>query len=84
MRARQIIQTGAFNPEEVERLQTAFDDAWARVAPTIPEADHSQCREILATIVVAAGNVSGLDALELATTAVRTFRSVRAAVQPLP
>lgn len=83
MRARRIIQIGAFVPEDVERLQTAFDTAWASLAPTIPESEHAQCREILATVIVAAGNVSGLDPLELSNIAIRTFRSVRAAGQPL-
>lgn len=83
MRARRILQTGAFNPDDLERLQAAFDAAWATLAPTIPDADHAQSRELLATVVVSAGNVSGLDTEELAAVALRTFHAIRTGTQTL-
>ena len=83
MRVRRILQTGAFDPENVNRMQDAFDAAWAMLAPTIETAEHPGSRELLATIVVAAGNVSGLDAKELAAAAIRTFESIRASSKTL-
>lgn len=83
MRARRILQTGAFNPEDLDRLQEAFDAAWTAIAPTIAPSDHASARELLATVVVSAGNVSGLDAGELATVAMRTFEAIRTGTQTL-
>jgi hypothetical protein len=83
MHARRILQTGAFNPEDLNRLQGAFDTAWRTIAPTIVAADHANSRELLATVVVSAGNVSGLDAEELATVALRTFKAIRTGTQTL-
>jgi len=78
MRARNILQTGAFNPEDVSRLQNAFKAAWASIGSAVDTADKARCRELLATIVVSAGNVSGLDAEELAAVAIRSFEAIRA------
>ena len=83
MRARRILQTGAFSPDDVIRLQEAFDAAWATVSTTVETVDQPRCREVLATIVVSTGNVSGLDAHELAAVAIRTFESIRAGTQTL-
>lgn len=83
MRARRILQTGAFNPEDLQRLQEAFDIAWETIAGDLPSADHASSRETLATVVVSAGNVSGLDAGELAIVAIRTFDAIRAGSQSL-
>ena len=77
MRARRILQTGAFSPDDVIRLQGAFDAAWALVEPLIEPGDHQRLRELLATIVVSAGNVSGLDADELAAVAITSFEAIR-------
>ncbi|CCB65233.1 hypothetical protein [Hyphomicrobium sp. MC1] len=84
MRARRIVQTGAFDPQDVERLQAAFEAAWLQVEATVPEREREAAREYLATVVVSAGNVSDLDAEELATVAVRTFLSIRTGTQSLP
>jgi hypothetical protein len=76
MRALRILQHGAFSPADVERLQSAFDKAWASISTTIPESEWTAARESLATVVVSAGNVSNLDADELAHVALRLFRSI--------
>lgn len=84
MRARRILQTGAFSPEDLNRLQDAFDAAWTSVAPTVSTEDHSRFRELLATVIVSAGNLSGLDANELAAVAIRSFEAIRAgSTEPL-
>lgn len=84
MRARRIVQSGVFDPEDVERLQVALEAAWLQVEAVIPERERDDSRERLATVVVSAGNVSDLDAEELATVAVRTFLSIRASTQSPP
>ncbi len=78
MRARRILNSGAFDPVDVNRLQTAFDIAWTALKPTFNDAEVEQSRTTLATIIVSAGNVSGLDAGELATMAIRTFNAIQA------
>lgn len=84
MRARRILQTGAFNPDDLLRLQDAFEAAWKALAPTVDDADLERSRELLATVVVSAGNVSGLDTEELSAVALRTFHAIRAGTQMLP
>ena len=78
MRALSILQSGAFTPEHLDRLQSAFDIAWAKVAPTVAAAEHARSRDLLASLIVPAGKVSDLDASELAITAERLFREVTA------
>lgn len=81
MQARKILQTGAFNPDDVNRLQNAFKAAWASVGAAVEQAEKARSRELLATIVVSAGNVSGLEAEELAAVAIRSFEAIRAGSQ---
>lgn len=78
MRALHVLQSGAFTPEHLDRLQSAFDMAWAKVAPAFSEAEHARARELLAGVTVSAGRVSNLDAGELAITAERLFKGVMA------
>ncbi len=79
MRARRILSTGAFDHRDMERLQSAFDAAWTVIAPSIAATDRDASRTTLATIIVASGNVSGLDDGELAAMALRTFETIREA-----
>lgn len=58
MLVRSILQTGAFNPDDVSRMQEAFDAAWTIISPTVETAEQPRVRELLATVVVATGNVS--------------------------
>jgi phosphoglycerate dehydrogenase-like enzyme len=83
MRARKILQTGAFNPEDLMRLQEAFDAAWKILEPDVEPSDHARSRDFLATVIVSAGNVSGLDADELAAVALRTVHAIRAGTQTI-
>lgn len=81
MRALRILQHGAFNPEDVQRLQNAFETAWNTLGPSIDKAEHPKARETLATMVMSAGNVSSLDEGELAAVALRLFEAIRS-VEP--
>jgi hypothetical protein len=83
MRARRILQKGAFSPDDVIRLQEALDITWETVARFVETADHARLRELVAAVVLTAGNVSGLDAEELAAVAIRTVESTRPGSQSL-
>lgn len=76
MRALRILHHGAFNPEDVQRLQNAFETAWNSLGPSIEKGVQPKARETLATVVVSAGNVSSLDEGELATVALRLFEAI--------
>lgn len=82
MRAQRIIQSGAFTPEDLNRLQSAFDTAWKALQTTIEANDILRSREMLATVVVSAGKISALDSEELAAFAIRTFTTIHAANPP--
>lgn len=84
MRAIRILQHGAFTPEDVDRLQRAFEMAWTQIALSTPEHESPRAREVLATIIVAAGNISDLDTGELATVALRQFAAIRKTIHETP
>lgn len=77
MCALHVFQSGAYTPEQLDRLQFAFDIAWAKIAPSVSETEHARSRDRLAGVIVSAGKVSNLDASELAITAERLFESTR-------
>ncbi len=79
MRAQRIIQSGAFAPEDLNRLQAAFDTAWGALQHTIATDDILRSREMLAIVIVSAGKVSDLDPEELASFAIRTFTTIHQA-----
>ena len=76
MRARRILQKGAFSPNDITLLQEAFDASWRCVSLAVEASDRPRVRELLAAIVVSAGNVSELDVEELAAVATRTFKAI--------
>ena len=76
MRARRILQKGSFSPNDVTLLQEAFDAAWQYISLAVEAADQPRVRALLAGIVVSAGNVSELDAEELAAVAIRIFQAI--------
>ena len=56
MKARQIIAGGAYGPDQLKALGKAFDDAWARIAPTV----SSRAKAIEATRLKLADILLGL------------------------
>lgn len=82
MRSQRIIQAGAFTPEDLNRLQTAFDTAWSGLQYTIEADDVLRSREMLAIVIVSAGKISDLDPEELASFAIRTFETIHSAMPP--
>lgn len=58
MRAKRIIeQIGAFDPDEMARLQSAFNTAWEKLKPSVAPSNEPEARELLATIVVSIAKV---------------------------
>jgi hypothetical protein len=71
MKVRQILHDGAFDAEDLQRLQTAFDAAWLVVEPQASN-DRERARERLAIIIVNLDRHLEID--ELKTTALNIFR----------
>jgi hypothetical protein len=76
MRARRIVQAGAFWPDDLERLEAALELAWQQVRQLPGPREPSKTRETLAIIIVASGNCSTLDTEQLARYAVQTFLNI--------
>lgn len=80
MRARRILENaGAFNPDEMARMQAAFDGAWRQLAPSILSADHAEARELLATVIVSVSRVRlDLRPDEIVPTALQLYDQIQA------
>jgi hypothetical protein len=77
MKARQLIASGSYGPDQVKALGKAFDDAWGRLAPTVsgrPKAIEA-ARLKLAEIVLSLAKSGNFDPQWLADTAVQLVRS---------
>ena len=72
----QQFHDGAFEPQDLVRLQTALDVAWHEVKASI--ADRDAAREKLSMIILNLDRARlGLDAAQLKATAVRTFHATK-------
>jgi hypothetical protein len=77
MKARQLIASGSYGPDQLKALGKAFDDAWDRVAPTVsnrPKAIDA-ARLKLAEIILSLAKNGNFDPQWLADTAVHVIRS---------
>jgi len=77
MRARQLIESASYGPDQVRVLGRAFDQAWERLAPTVstrPDAVEA-ARLALADIVLGLAKHGNLDRQWLADTAVHVMMS---------
>jgi hypothetical protein len=77
MKARQRIANSSFGPDQVKAMGTAFDDAWAQLAPSVddrPEAMEA-ARFALADIILGLGAQGNFDPQWLADTAVQLMVS---------
>jgi hypothetical protein len=77
MKARQLIESSSFGPEQVKAMGTALDDAWARIAPRVDdrtEAIHA-ARFALADIILSLGAQGNFDSEWLASTAAQLMLS---------
>lgn len=77
MKARQLIASGSYGPDQLKALGKAFDDAWDRIAPTISKRPRAieAARLKLADIVLGLAKNGNFDAQWLADSAVQVMRS---------
>ena len=72
MKARQLIESSPFGPDQVKAMGKALDDGWAQLAPSVddrPEAVQA-ARFALADIILGLGAQGNFDPAWLAKTAV--------------
>lgn len=84
MRARQLIASRSYGPDQLKALGKAFDDAWARIAPTVsvrPKAIEAT-RLKLADVVLGLAKKGNFDPQWLADAAVQVMRSRSSGAQP--
>ena len=77
MKARQLVASGSYDPDQLKALGQAFDDAWARIAPSVsqrPKAIEAK-RLKLADIVLSLARTGNFDPRWLADTAVQLMLS---------
>jgi hypothetical protein len=77
MKARQVIASGSYGPDQLKTLGKAFDDAWERIAPTVsnrPTAIEA-ARLRLADIMLGLARRGRFDAQWLADSAIQAIRS---------
>jgi hypothetical protein len=77
MRARQLIESSSFGPDQVKAMGKALDAAWSQIAPRVddrPEAIQA-ARFALADIILSLGGPGKFDPDWRARTAVRLMLS---------
>lgn len=83
MKARQVIASGAYGPDELKALGQAFDDAWDQIASTVSQRPRAieSARLKLADIILGLAKNGNFDPKWLADTAVQVMRSRSSGVQ---
>jgi hypothetical protein len=77
MKPRRLIEKTSYGPDEIKALGKAFDDAWARVAPSVnsrPQAIEA-ARFALANIVLGLAKHGNVDPQSLADKAAQIMLS---------
>ena len=77
MKARRLIESASYGPDELKALGKAFDDAWDRIAPTISQRPQAieAARFALADIMLGLAKHRNFDPVVLADSAVRLMAS---------
>jgi hypothetical protein len=77
MKARQLIASGTYGPEQLKALGQAFDDAWGRIAPTVSKRRSAieAARLALADVILGLAKNGNFDPQWLADTAVQVMNS---------
>ena len=84
MKARRLIESALYDPEQLKALRKAFDEAWEGIAPgvsTRPAAIEA-ARLKLAEIVLGLAKNGNLDPQQLADAAVQLMRSPPQKLRP--
>jgi hypothetical protein len=77
MRARRLIEDASYDPDQLEAMGKAFDDAWARIAPSTSSRrqDVEAARFAVADIVLGQAKHGNFDPQSLADSAARLILS---------
>jgi hypothetical protein len=77
MKARRLIESASYGPDELKALGKAFDDAWDRIAPTISQRPQAieAARFALADIMLGLAKHGNFDPKALADAAVGLIAS---------
>jgi hypothetical protein len=84
MRARQLIESASYDPEQLKAIRKAFDDAWEQISPGVSSraAALEAARLKLAGIVLGLAKNGNLDAQQLAGAALQLMRAPPWKVRP--
>jgi hypothetical protein len=84
MKARRLVASGSYGPDQLKALGRAFDDAWGGIAPTVsarPKAVEA-ARFRLAEIILSLARNGNFDPQLLADEALQVMRSRSSHDQP--
>jgi hypothetical protein len=84
VKARRLIASGSYDPDQLKALGKGFDDAWARIAPTVSNRAKAidTARLQLADIVLSLAKSGNFDPQWLADRAVQVMLSRSSGSQP--
>jgi predicted RNA-binding protein associated with RNAse of E/G family len=84
MKARRLVASGSYGPDQLKALGKAFDDAWARIAPTVSSRAKAMeaTRLKLADIILGLAKQGNFDPQWLADTAVQLVLTRSSRSQP--
>jgi hypothetical protein len=77
MKARRLLESASYSPDELKALGEAFDDAWARLSPGVSSRAKAvdAARLALADVVLGLAKQGNFDPRWLADTAVQVMLS---------
>jgi hypothetical protein len=84
MKARRLLESASYDPDQLKALGEAFDDAWARISPNISSRAEAieAARLALADVVLGLAKNGNLDPNHLADAAVQVMASRLSRYQP--
>ena len=74
MEARKLLEAAPFDPDTVQTLIQAFDQAWTSICPTIPPDRVADTRMSLAHAIVANASMGEVDCEALKAAAIKVVR----------
>jgi hypothetical protein len=84
MKARRLLESASYGPEQLKALREAFDDAWQRIAPGISSRAEAveAARLALAEVVLGLAKNGNLDPKHLADAAEQAMASRSSRFRP--
>jgi hypothetical protein len=84
MKARLLIQSASYGPDEVKALGQAFDDAWARIAPSVSTRAEAveAARLKLAGVILGLAKRGNFDPQHLADEAIKSMHAPPQKLRP--